>query len=359
MFAFLTNILAFVVLLGVLVFIHELGHFLVAKKNGIRVDRFSLGFPPNIFNKTWRGTEYTLGIIPLGGYVKMAGESPDEATTGRDDEFASKKIWQRFSVVAAGPFMNYLLAIGLFGHLFFWYGEPARENALPILGEVSADSPAESSGLQVGDLVLTIAGAPINGFPDLIEQVKPNPGQALEFTWLRGNDTLSAMIIPENREVELEDGSIDTIGLIGVREKAQYVNPRGFFAAITDGFTYTNEMVYKTFEFVKLYVTAEVAATDVGGPIFIAQQSGQAASHGAFAFLNLMAFLSVNLAVLNILPIPVLDGGHMVFLAIEKIKGSPLTTRVRMIAQQAGMLFLMSFILFVSWNDIVRWLNLG
>lgn len=359
MLGILTNILSFVVLLGVLVFIHELGHFLVAKKNGIRVDRFSLGFPPNIFNKTWRGTEYSLGIIPLGGYVKMAGESPDEAATGRDDEFASKKVWQRFSVVAAGPFMNYLLAIALFAHLFFWYGEPAGEKGLPIIGEVSAESPAESSGLKYDDQILSIQGQPISGFRDLVEQVKPNPGKALEFTWLRGTDTLSAVIIPDPHEIEVSEGVFDTIGLVGVREKAQYINPRGFFAAFTDGFSYTNEMVYKTVVFVKKYITREVAASDVGGPIFIAQQSGEAASRGAFAFIMLMAFLSVNLAVLNVLPIPVLDGGHMVFLAIEKIKGSPLTTKVRMAAQQAGMLFLMCFILFVSWNDIARWLNLG
>jgi len=353
----LYTILSFVVLLGVLVFIHELGHFLVAKKVGIRVDRFSLGFPPNIFSRKWGETEYSIGMIPLGGYVKMAGEGPEEEATGKDDEFSSKKVWQRFLVILAGPFMNYILAIFVTSGLLFAYGIPTTSQDEATIGRVAPDQPAAVAGLQADDIVIAIDGSPVKNFEAMREIVRPSGGKSLHFTWLRGSDTISADVVPVASPTAGPDGIVDTVGLVGVMAKEIYPGGMGFFESAALGFKATNRMIWQILLFVKNLIVGNVAANSVGGPIYIAQQSAAAAQQGLFAFLQLMAVLSVNLAVLNVLPIPVLDGGHMVFLALEKIKGSPVTMKARIIAQQAGMFFLLGYILFVSWNDVIRWLG--
>ncbi len=357
MFSGIFSILSFIALLGVLIFIHELGHFLTAKKVGIRVDRFSLGFPPNIFVKKWRGTEYCVGMIPLGGFVKMAGESPDETPTGNSDEFSSKTIFQRFMVIFAGPFMNYLLAIFLFSMLLFSWGEQTISETQAIIGQVSPDGPAAQAGMQADDIIISVDGQPVGNFDSLRTFISPRPDQELVVEWTRGTEVMQARMTPALVEVTLESGEIDSVGQIGVLTKILFERNTGFFESIASGFTRTNEMVIQIFSFVKSYATGQVEANSVGGPIYIAQQSASAARLGLYSFLAFMAMLSVNLAVLNVLPIPVLDGGHMVFLVIEKIKGSPLAMKTRMIAQQAGMIFLLAFILFVSWNDVARWLG--
>lgn len=353
----LFSILSFIALLGVLIFIHELGHFLTAKKVGIRVDRFSLGFPPNIFKKTWRGTEYCIGLIPLGGFVKMAGESPDEAATGKSDEFSSKTILQRFMVIAAGPIMNYLLAIFLFSLLLFSYGDQTISQTQAIIGDVSPDGPAAQAGLQADDIIISVDGQPVGNFDSLRTFISPHPDQELIVEWTRGTEIMQATMTPALKEVTLESGEIDSVGQIGVLTKILYERNYGFFESIAAGFNSTNAMVVQIFSFVKSYATGQVESNSVGGPIYIAQQSASAARMGLYSFLAFMAMLSVNLAVLNVLPIPVLDGGHMVFLTIEKIKGSPLSMKTRIVAQQVGMVFLLVFILFVSWNDVARMLG--
>ncbi len=353
----LYTILSFVVLLGVLVFIHELGHFLVAKKVGIRVDRFSLGFPPNIFSRKWGETDYSIGRIPRGGYVKMAGESPDEELSGNEDEFSSKKVWQRFLVIFAGPFMNYVLAIIVTAGLLFSYGIPITSQDEATIGGVALDKPAGQAGLVADDIVIAIDDTPVKNFDELRELVRPSAGKSLQFTWLRGADTMRADVIPAPSPTAGPDGILDTVGQIGVMAKEIYPGGIGFIESVALGFQATNRMIWQILLFLKNLISGNVAANSVGGPIYIAQQSAAAAQQGLFAFLQLMAILSVNLAILNVLPIPVLDGGHMVFLALEKLKGSPVKIKARMIAQQAGMFFLLGYILFVSWNDVMRWLG--
>jgi len=353
----LISILSFVVLLGVLVFVHELGHFLMAKRAGIRVEKFSLGFPPTIISREWRGTEYSIGLIPLGGFVKMAGESPDESPSGREDEFASKTIPQRMGVIMAGPIMNYLLAIALFAGLAFFIGTPLPDDNAPIVGMAVPDRPAEKAGLTAGDIILSINGEKVETFDSLASRIGKRRDQPVEIVWLRGADTLRATVRPEPQPVKRSDGTVDTVGQIGVRRQLIYDTTYSAWQAFAVGFTETNMMVWRIFDFLGKYVSRQVPANTVGGPLYIAQQSAEAAEQGAGPFFFLMALLSVNLAVLNVLPIPVLDGGHMVFLMVEAIKGSPISAKARMYAQQAGMVFLLAFVLYVSWNDLMRWLD--
>ena len=351
------SFLSFVVLLGILVFVHELGHFLVAKKSGIRCDRFSLGFPPNIFAKKWGETEYCLGIIPLGGYVKMAGEIPGEETTGKSDEFASKSALVRFLVILAGPFMNYIFAVFLFSCLVYFHGTPTINEDKAFVGSVSEEMPAAQAGIVSNDIIIAIDSVPVTGFDSLVSLVKPRVEEDVLVTWTNGIDTTSAVIRTKLAEIRNPDGTIDTVGQIGVTQKNFFERTLSLPASMLHGFNETNAICLRIFDFVRNYVTGNVPANSVGGPLFIAKQSMEAAKSGLPTFIFFMAFLSINLAILNVLPIPVLDGGHLLFILIEKIKGSPLSMKVRMGAQQVGMVFLFGFILFVSWNDVMRWIG--
>ena len=351
------SFLSFVVLLGILVFVHELGHFVVAKKSGIRCDRFSLGFPPNIFVKKWGETEYCLGIIPLGGYVKMAGETPGEEIAGKSDEFASKSALTRFLVILAGPFMNYALAVILYFGIVYFHGVPTIDDDRAVIGAVSEEMPAAQAGILPDDVIIAIDSVPVTGFDSLVSLVKPRVEEDVLVTWTNGVDTTSAVIRTKFATVPKQDGTIDTVGQIGVSQKVFYERTMGLGESMWYGVTYSTEICFRILSFVGDYVSGNVAANSVGGPLFIAKQSAQAAKSGIVSFLTFMAFLSINLAVLNVMPIPVLDGGHMLFILIEKIKGSPLSMKVRMGAQQVGMVFLFGFILFVSWNDVMRWIG--
>ena len=350
----LTTILSFVFVLGVLIFIHELGHFLVAKRVGIKVHKFSLGFPPNIFSKKVGDTEYAIGLIPLGGFVKMAGENPDEEMTGAPDEFASKSLAQRAAVIFAGPFMNYILAIAILIGIFYFGGKPVYEENRVVVGEVFEGKPAYEAGLRTDDVVIGLDGAQIANFDSLRLSIYAHKSDPLELTWLRGPDTMSAVITPQ---IELQpniEGGVDSIGMIGFGQKAVRYESYGLGASISKGFLLTHVILVETISFVKKFAMGEVSRKMIGGPLFIAQQSGKEASKGVANLFYFMALLSVNLAVLNILPIPILDGGHLVFLAIELVKGSPLPMKSRIIAQQVGMLLLLSLIVFVTYNDIMR-----
>ncbi len=350
----LLTIAATIFVLGILIFIHELGHFAVAKWVGIRVERFSLGFPPNIFSRKKGETEYCIGVIPLGGYVKMAGEQPNEEATGSPDEFMSKSVAQRAAVIFAGPFMNYVLAIALLAGIFFFGGRALVDENRVLVGELTEAGPAAEAGLASGDEIVAINGEPIANFDSLRIRINAFVEEPLTLTWISGGDTITREITTMASPLPNMDGGVDTVGIIGFQQKIIGYERYGLGESITRGFTTTHELVYLTVRFVKQLVTAQVSVKMVGGPLFIAQQSGREAEKGAASLFFFMALLSVNLAVLNILPIPVLDGGHLVFLAIEKIKGSPVSVRARMIAQQVGVVLLLSLIVFVTYNDVLR-----
>lgn len=345
---------SFIFVLGILIFIHELGHFLVAKKVGIKVHKFSLGFPPDIFSKKVGDTTYAIGMIPLGGYVKMAGEDPNETATGAEHEFASKSIGQRTAVILAGPFMNYLLAIVLMIGILYFAGRPIFDPERIIVGTVKEGDPAANAGIKPNDFIIAVDGRPVADFDSLRNVLKPIVEKPVEITWVSGTDTVTKPITTIAHPVPQPDGTYDTVGIIGFTQKPiRYEHP-SLVQASVDGFITVHVIVRETFKFVKKVVTGQASAKMIGGPLFIAQQSGKEAEKGASSLFFFMVLLSVNLAVLNILPIPILDGGHLMFLAIEKIKGSPLSIKARTIAQQVGLVLLLTLIVFVTYNDIVR-----
>ncbi len=348
---------SFIFVLGILIFIHELGHFLVAKRVGIKVERFSLGFPPNIFSKKWGETTYSIGVIPLGGYVKMAGEHPHEEVTGSPDEFMSRSVGQRAAVIFAGPFMNYVLSIVLLIGIFFFTGRAVFDEVRVVVGEVVDDSPAQKAGLQVDDVIIAVNGEPVSRFDSARVRINAVVADDLNLMWLRNSDTLTATITTVTEEVPNLDGGVDTVGIIGFSQKVLRYERYSFTESIRHGFVTAHVIVWETVKFIKKVLAGQVSAKMIGGPIFIAQQSGKEAKKGASNLLFFMALLSVNLAVLNVLPIPILDGGHLVFLGLEKVKGSPLSVRARMVAQQVGLVILLGLILVVTYNDILRWIR--
>lgn len=350
----LLNVFSFIFVLGILIFIHELGHFLVAKRVGIRVDQFSLGFPPHIFKRQWGSTEYCIGVIPLGGYVKMAGEQPGDATTGSPDEFVSKTIGQRAAVIIAGPFMNYVLAIFLLIGISWFAGRPITDPNRVLIGEVAPDLPAAEVGLQPDDQIIAVNGEPVSNFDSARVRINAFVEKPIELTWVRGTDTITREVVTDLGELPNLDGGVDTVGIIGFSQKIIGTEQVGFFTAVQQGFVRTHTLVWYTIKFVKQLVTAEVSVKMVGGPLFIAQESGRQAQRGPASLFFFMALLSVNLAVLNVLPIPVLDGGHLLFLLVEKIKGGPVPMRWRIIAQQVGIIAILTLVVIVTYNDILR-----
>lgn len=350
----LVTIISFIFVLGVLIFIHELGHFLVAKKVGIKVEKFSLGFPPNIFSRKYGETTYCIGMIPLGGYVKMIGENPDEETTGADDEFMSKTVGQRAAVIFAGPFMNYVLAILTLIGIFMFSGKPIFSDSQVIVGEITEGDPAAEAGLLSDDIIIAVNDISVTRFDTLRSIINAHVDEEISLTWLHGADTVTALVTTKLTEIPNLDGGVDTVGMIGFNQKPIRYESYGILGSIQHGFLTTHIIVWETVKFVKKVVFGQVSAKMIGGPLFIAQQSGKEAKKGPSSLFFFMALLSVNLAVLNVLPIPILDGGHLVFLAVEKIKGSPLSMKARIAAQQVGMLMLLGLILVVTYNDILR-----
>jgi regulator of sigma E protease len=350
----LITVLSFILVLGVLVFIHELGHFIVAKRVGIRVHRFSLGFPPYIFTKTIGETAYSIGLIPLGGFVKMAGENADEPSTGDPREFGSKSLGERALVIFAGPFMNYLLAIILLAGVFYFGGQPIFDKAKIIVGPVTRDYPAQQAGLQTGDIIVAIDGQPVKDYDSLRARINRHYAEPLTLAWTRGVDTMTASIQTRMDKYPNPQGGTDSVGVIGFGQQPIAYDEYSLWESSRRGFVSAHVIVWETVKFVKNVIVGQVSSKLIGGPIFIARQSGKEASKGLASLVFFMALLSVNLTVLNVLPIPILDGGHLLFLLIEWIRGEPPSPKVRMVAQQVGLIILVALIVFVSYNDVAR-----
>jgi len=343
----LNILIVFIPVLGLLVFIHELGHFLAAKWAGIRVERFSLGFPPRMFGKKIGDTDYCISWIPLGGYVKMTGmidESMDTEIAGQPWEFMSKPLWKRMIVIAAGPIMNVLLALFFFTAVYSVYG---MREATTIIEQVQPNSAAAGIGLQPDDKIVMIDGKNISSWEEITAVIQPNAEKKLAIEWERQSGRMQGFVTPRR-------DSIANKGLIGISPKST-LRQFGFMEAVQRSCRETWGMTQATFQFIGgIFAGKESVREGLAGPIFMAKTVRQAASRGFDTLLFLTAFISLQLAILNILPIPALDGGHLLFLAIEGILRRPLSIRVRLISQQIGMALLLLLMVFVVFNDLQK-----
>ncbi len=355
---FLFRIGAFVVVIGIIVFVHEFGHFLAARLVGIRVIRFSIGFPPKLLAWTRGDTEYQIGMIPMGGYVKMAGiidESfgDEESTiTGAKDEFVSKNPFQKSFVLSAGVIMNLLFAWLLAMVLIFTQGKPVAYD--PIIGSVEQKMPAYTDlHLKVGDKIYSVNGTLTPDWDTLTKLIHESVNQPVTIQWIRGSDTLHGATTTQVREIPDINGNIIKVGLIGITPKVTYL-PIGISEAASNGTHFAWAILRgSTLGFVQLF-TGHASVRELVGPIGIVQMSGESAKSGAPAFWGFLILISISVAMINILPLPVLDGGHLLMVWIETAIGKPIPTSVKLRIQQVGIAFLLLMVLFVSYHDIIR-----
>jgi regulator of sigma E protease len=349
-----TSIIAFVIVLGVLIFFHELGHFLIARMNGVGVEIFSLGFGPRITGKKIGRTDYRLSALPLGGFVKMVGEEPDAEIPEEDIplSFTHKSVYRRISIVAAGPFFNLVLAWLIFFAMFQITGIYIME---PVVGSIREDSPAAVSGIQAGDRIMAINGVEIHTWEDMSDRISQSKGQSLDLTVSRGNEIIPMTIAPQMTLLKNIFGEDIERYVIGVTSAGKYhtqnLSPP---EAVLQSFVQTYRVTKLTVIGIYKLIAGTLSTKTLGGPIMIAQMAGDQAREGASNLIYFIALLSVNLAVLNFLPIPVLDGGHLMFFCIEAVMRKPVNTRVREIAQQAGIFVLLMLMIFAFYNDIAR-----
>ncbi len=417
----------FLIVIGVLVFVHELGHFLMAKRAGVRVEKFSLGMGPKLVGYKMGETEYIISVLPLGGYVKMAGENPDEEPTGAPDEFQSKSVWQRAIIAATGPLTNIVLAFIIMPIVFMvgtYVDGPAK------VGYVESGSPAASAGFKAGDVIVEINGRNISDWTKALSLIAVNPNTDLNVTVDRQGAKETLVLRPaaatelkigtsglmpdipaeigklkpgfpaekaglkENDKILAVDGktvyhwdqfsslvresngkrlnlSIERSGkrmevLLAAREDhGRYVigvepvmhlvfKKYGFIKSLRLGFGKTIESIDLTLITLKKLVTLSLSIKTLGGPVMIAQMSGQAAAEGLSVFLSLLAMISISLGILNLLPIPILDGGLILFLLIEAVRRKPVSRKVMEVSQSIGAAILITLIAVVSYNDFMR-----
>ena len=346
-------VIAFIVVLAVLIFVHELGHFLVARACRVRVLTFALGFGPTLFSRKRGETEYALKAFPLGGYVKMFGEETDQTLSPEERAvaFSHKSVWQRAAIVFAGPLFNLLTAVVIFWAVFVW-GVPVLTSQV---GEIQADSAAAEAGLATGDTITAIDGAPISEWDQIRATVQEKQGKAMDVTVQRDGADLHLTVTPRMSETQNIFGESIQAWLIGISPQGTTVTVRhGFFEGAWLGLSRTYEVTRLTILGVIKLIERAIPSDTIGGPILIAQMAGEQASLGMMNVLLFVALLSVNLGVLNLLPIPVLDGGHLMFLAAEVVRGKPVSIRVREVAQQAGLFVLLALMAFAFYNDIMR-----
>ena len=350
----MTSIISAIIVLGVLIFVHELGHFLFAKLFDVGVEKFSLGFGTKIVGFRKGETEYLISAFPLGGYVKMIGESGEGELSEADQarSFASKPPLQRIAIVAAGPVFNLLFAYLLF-ILIYMVGVPA---ATTKIGEVMKDKPAARAGLMANDVVTAIDGRPVQRWDDLAKTIAEGKGQPLELKVRRGDTVLTIRVTPETRSGKNLFGETVTSPVIGVVAAGEIVTDRfGPLDAFVKGSAQSWNVIKLTILSLVKLVERAIPLDTIGGPIMIAKMAGQQAAAGGVSFLAFMALLSVNLGVLNLLPVPILDGGHLFFYFWELIFRRPVSMKTREIAQQIGLVMLIGLMVLAFYNDIARY----
>jgi regulator of sigma E protease len=361
--------LPFLFVLTLVVFFHELGHFLIARWCGVRVSVFSIGFGPELFGfNDHHGTRWKVSAIPLGGYVKFFGDDnaasvPDQAAIAamseaeRRESFVHQPVGPRSAIVVAGPVANFLLAIAIFTGLFMIFGKPS---ALPRVDAVRPDSVAATAGFQLGDVVLTINGRSIESFTDMQRIVSTSAGEALIFDVDRGGARVTLKAVPALEEVKDGFGNVNRIGVLGITRlntpSDTNVQPVGPLDALVLGVQETWFVVEKTLLYIGRIFVGRESADQLGGPIRIAEVSCQVATAGIAALLQLTAILSVSIGLLNLFPIPLLDGGHLLFYAIEAVRGKPLSERAQEVGFRIGFALVVMLMIFTTYNDLMRWL---
>lgn len=346
--------MSFVIVLGVLIFFHELGHFLVARLFRVGVEKFSLGFGPRLVGWKRGITDYRLSLVPLGGYVKMVGEEPDEQLAPEliPLSFTHKHVLKRILIVFAGPFFNVLLAVLIFWVIAFSSGVLILK---PSIGSVKEGSPAQVSGFRSGDLVTAIDGDPVDTWEAMADRIGRSEGRVLAITVDRPEGSLVLKVAPELARTRNLLGEEIKRYVIGIGTAGDtHSRQLGLFEAAGESLRQTYGVIELMVVIVAKLLTGGIPIDTVGGPIMIAQMAGDQAKAGIASLFQFIAVISVNLAVINLLPIPVLDGGHLLFFVIEAVKGRPVSLKVREVAQQVGMVLLAMLMILVFYNDITR-----
>ena len=355
---FLYYIIPFVVVLGIMIFFHELGHFLVAKYFKVKVLKFALGFGPKIFGKEIGETEYSIRYIPLGGFVKMLGEEIEEDETKKispEDEkraFNNQHAIKRIAIVAAGPVFNLLLALLLFCGMYLVSGDYIVTTEI---GQVTENLPASRAGLRQGDIITSVNGQPVESWDELTERIQDQACKPITITVQRQDSTIDFTVTPEETTVQNEFGEEIKSAVIGIVTAAKY-EKRVFtpLEAIGQGFADTWKWIKLTCIVVVKLFEGAVSIKTLGGPIMIGQLTGELVQENISYLIPFMGIISINLGILNLFPIPILDGGLIIFLLVELIMGRPLSLRKREMAQKIGFSILIALMFLVFYNDILR-----
>ncbi len=360
-------IVPFLFVLTIVVFFHELGHFLVARWTGVAVKTFSVGFGPELLGFTDRkGTRWKLSVVPLGGYVRFLGDENEASMSSKETleqmdpaerarSFAGKGVAARAAIVAAGPIANFVLAILIFTAIFSIYG---REVMTPRVDGVVAGSAAATAGFKPGDLVLSIDGSKVSNFTDLQRVVSASANDKLTVVVRRGDKDVTLTVVPQLKEVTDQFGNKQQIGVLGVSRSTtgagvalqHFTVPQAGWEATKETYFFTS----RTLSYLFSVVVGRESADQLGGPIRVAAVSAEVATLGIVALINLAAILSISIGLINLFPIPMLDGGHLLFFGLEAVRGKPLSERVQDIGFRIGFAAVLMLMIFATWNDIIH-----
>lgn len=344
---------AFIVVLGVLIFIHEFGHFIAAKLSGVKVLKFSLGFGPKLIGARMGGTEYMISALPLGGYVKLFGDDPKEEIPEEEQRhsFLHQSVSKRMAIVAAGPLANLLFAALVFSGLFM-VGIPQLS---PVVGKLIDGYPAQEVGIQAGDRIISIDGHEVTQWADLLSIIPKSGGKALDITLRRDDRVLRVQVVPRavtGKTIFGEEKKTYHIGIVPADQMVvtRESVPRAFVQGVVQTWYVSKLVVVSIVKMIQRVIPAKT----IGGPIMIAQMAGKQAQEGLLSFAFFTAVLSINLGILNLIPIPILDGGHLLFLTLESIIRRPLSTKKMEVAQQIGLIIIILLMALAFYNDIMR-----
>jgi regulator of sigma E protease len=349
----LLTFVSFIVVLGVVVFVHEAGHFFAAKSTGMRVEAFSLGFI-KMFGIKRGETEYRIGWLPLGGYVKISGmvdEFGGDDLKGESWEFQSKNMWQKAFVITAGVLMNFLLGFIIYTTIAWVQGEPVLVNTA-LIGSVSQGFPAEEAGILPGSTILSVDGSSVDTWDDFRIAVHSKPAQTVDVMWLSDGDTLNASMTTKTQMIMDVDGARE-VGMVGVGPSFTR-EPVSFGRGIVLGADMTGSVLGLSLRSIQMLFNGQASVKDLTGPAGIVYLSGETARAGWETFVGFIALISISIGLLNILPFPVLDGGHLVYIIIEGVTRRTISSRVKIVLQNVGMVLLLGLVLVVTYHDIFR-----